>query len=294
MIFPNHLHIETVNGLCTARCTMCVINTSKRKPSIMSQKTFKNILERFLPYKDYLQYLSLFWNGEPLLDKGLSNKIKLAKEMGFKSVGFATNCTELTASKSYSLLRAGLDTLICSIDGATKETHEAIRIGTDFDKVVNNVLTFLETRYRVGNAKVIIRFIRQKSNAHEWNDFKDWWEPCLDPSMDMVTSFDIIDVDGKVEDYNAKDVLSDIKSPLTCDQLNNRMIVMSDGNVALCCADLDGKFNLGNVLEKDPIEIFNGPKFSLFRELISMGRIKDLDLCNKCTIPRSVMMKEGK
>ena len=294
MIFPNHLHIETVNGLCTARCTMCVINTSKRKPSIMSQETFKNILEKFLPYRNHLQYLSLFWNGEPLLDKGLSAKIKLAKEMGFNSVGFATNCTELTASTSYELLKAGLDTLICSVDGITKETHEEIRIGTDYDQVVDNILTFLEIRNRFGHAKVVIRFICQKSNAHEWEDFKEWWKPYLNPSIDMITSFDIIDVDGKVENYGEKDVLSNIESPKTCDQLNNRMIVMSAGNVALCCADLDGKFNLGNVLEKDPVEIFNGPKFNLFRELISMGRIKDLDLCNKCTIPRSVMMKEGK
>ena len=293
MIIPTHLQIETINGVCTARCTMCAFPTWTRKPYRMHLQDHVAILNRFLPYQDNLQYLSLFGFGEPLLDKELPSKVKVAKSMGFKSVGFATNCTELDLLKSNALMEAGLDTLICSVDGINKETHEAIRIGTDFDKVVNNILTFIHMRPLYGHTKVIIRFIRQKANAHEWEEFKAQWEQWLNPAYgDAVISFDVVDCDGKVADYDSKDVLTGIDVPIMCDQLYQRMMVLSNGEVALCCADDNGKFHLGNVLSEDPIEIYNNETFTDYRRMIEEGRIMELDLCKTCTIPRSQKLKD--
>jgi len=294
MIIPTHLQIEPINGVCTARCTMCAFPTWTRKPYRMTQRDFKTILEKFLPYCDHLQYLSLQGFGESLLDEMLVGKVALAKFMGFKGIGFATNCSELSWKKSKELLEAGLDTLICSVDGLTPETHEAIRIGLNLDKILKNILWFMLQRTLGGSrAKVIIRFIKQKSNIHEWEQFKWWWEKQIDPSYgDQVVSFDIVDCEGKVKDYKDKDVLGDVDVPCVCDQLYSRMIVLSNGDVALCCADDNGRFNIGNVLESDPIEIYNGEVFTRYRRLMEEGRIGELELCNTCTIPRSQMMKD--
>lgn len=295
MIIPSHLQIETINGVCTARCTMCAFPTWTRKPYRMKKGEFGTILARFLPYQHHLQYLSLFGFGEPLLDKGLPSKIKQAKEMGFKGIGFATNCTELNYSRARSILEAGLDTIICSVDGITKETHEAIRVGTVFKKVVGNIRGFMNMRPRFGRTKVIIRFIRQKANAHEWEAFKVCWERRLDSAYgDAVISFDVVDCDGKVKDYGSKDVLSTIGLPSTCDQLYERIIILSNGDVALCCADDNGKFNMGNALFDDPIEIYNNETFKRYRRLMEEGRIGYLPLCSTCTIPRSMEAKHEK
>ena len=293
MIIPSHLQIETSNGVCSARCTMCAFTTWTRKPYCMRMNEFLKILQKFKPYQDKIQFLSLFGFGEPLFDRELPNKIRRAKKMGFKGIGFATNCTELNWRMTGRLLDAGLDTLICSIDGITKETHEAIRVGTDWNDIMANVLSFIITRdFRAAPTKIIIRFIKQAANIHEWPEFKEYWEKRLDPARDAVISYSIVDCERKVPDYETKDVLAGVPVPGICDQLYERMIVLSNGEVALCCADDNSRFKLGNVLEEDPIEIYNNPTFKTYRREMEDGRIDELMLCNSCTIPRSQKLKD--
>ena len=76
LIIPNHLQIETVNGMCTSRCTICTYKKWERKPQIMSYDTYKLIIDKFLPHKDHIKYVTLHGFGEPLLDKDLYKKIK--------------------------------------------------------------------------------------------------------------------------------------------------------------------------------------------------------------------------
>lgn len=253
------------------------------------------VLDKFLPYRDSLQFLSLQGWGESLLDPDLPWKVKAAKELGFRGVGFASNCTELSEVKARALLAAGLDTLICSIDGATKETHEAIRVGTNFKEVRDNVLRFIDLRNRHGYlAKVIIRFIRQQLNAPEWEYFQDYWRVKLNEGYgDKVISFDVVDCDSKVKDYDRKDVHPGVGVPMICSQITERLIVLSNGDVALCCGDDAGKFNLGNIADRDPVDLWNGPVFTHYRSMMAEGRIGELELCKGCTIPRSLEMKSS-
>lgn len=95
--------------------------------------------------------------GEPLLDKCLDNKVRIAKSLGFRGVGFATNCTELSENVAMRLVYAGLDTIICSIDDVNRDTYESIRIGTNFDKIVSNVKNFIKIRNLCGKTSIIPR-----------------------------------------------------------------------------------------------------------------------------------------
>ena len=164
-ITPTHLQIETINGICSARCLMCTINGWKRKTNCMTEEEFIAILKKFIPHKDKIDFVTLHGCGEPLFDKGLPEKITVAKNMGFQGTGFATNCTELTPEISKALIQSGLDTIILSIDGIKKETHETIRKGTIYENVVNNVKMFIRIRDTfLGNTRILIRFIRQELN----------------------------------------------------------------------------------------------------------------------------------
>jgi len=274
---------------------MCSIDSWKRKPEVMSSYDFGRVLEKFLPYKKHLKYLSIFGWGEPLLDKGLEAKVRMAKYHEFPSVGFATNCTELTYRRGRALLEAGLDTIICSVDGLTQRTHESIRVGTDFHQVAKKIWQFLEIRPRFGHPKVIIRFIRQKSNEKEWPDFKRRWEKRLDHSYgDAVVSFDVVDAAGKIKDYDGKDVRSGEEVPLYCNQIHERITIMSNGDIALCCADDNADFHIGNILTEDidPIKAYNGAVFKRYRKLLKAGDRKGLLPCETCTIPRSDLRKD--
>jgi uncharacterized radical SAM superfamily Fe-S cluster-containing enzyme len=72
------------------------------------------------------------------------------------------------------LLAAGLDTIIFSLDGFLKNTHEQIR-NVDYDQVKTNILRFIDKRNENGTTKIIVRMIRQESNKDEWDQYRDFW-----------------------------------------------------------------------------------------------------------------------
>lgn len=292
-VIPKHIHIEIVNGLCTARCPMCTWEKWNRKPGIMDKDTYIKILQNFVPYLEYIDYLSLHCCGEPLLDKKLAEKIKIAKDMGFRGIGFSTNCTELDEHRSREVILSGLDTIFFSIDGVNKATHEAIRVGTDFDKVVSNVKNFIKLRNKLGKTRIVIRFVMQESNKYEWHEFLNYWTELLDGDLgDEVVKFDVHNWGGDLDDYRSKDANKDIVlESKICQDVFERMIIFSDGEVSLCCADYNGFYNIGNVLETDSIEIYNSDIFTRYRKTMLDGNILDLDYCNTCTILRSRMLK---
>ena len=296
MDIPKHIQIETINGACSARCVMCTINDWQRPPQIMSMETFLKILNKFVPIRDHIEFVTLHGFGEPLLDSTLPQKVALAKEMGFSGVGFASNCTHLKKEKSLQLLQSNLDTLICSIDGITKLTHETIRVGTVFEKVVQNTLDFIELR-NSGDYKtrVLIRFINQTQNKHEWLAFKDFWVSKIRPDKrDDVIKFDVHNWANFLEEYDEKDTLMPITESAMCPDPFERMVVNTSGQVALCCVDTDADFyNLGNIFQVDsPLDIYNNEIFQEHRRAFRQGQVGSLKYCSKCSIPRSRKFKD--
>ncbi len=257
------------------------------------QTIYIYIMNKFLKYKDKIEYATLHGCGEPLLDKGLAEKVKIAKDMGFRGTGFATNCTHLAEDMSLKLLEAGLDSIICSIDGIHKKTHEAIRGGTDFDQIVANVHRFIELGNKFGKTRVLVRFIRQEKNRSEFDAFKAYWKENLDSELgDDVLVFDVHNWGEKLDNYAQLDFNEFVREhTLKCEDVYSRMLIYSNGNVGLCCADDNGFYELGNVIHDDPIEIYNNKIFTYFRDMMDQGRLLELRECKNCTIPRSRFIK---
>lgn len=291
---PSHLQIEPVNGYCNARCIMCTIEDWQRKPTVMDNGKFREILEKFVPYQKDLKFLTLHCWGESLIDKSFPDKVKIASDMGFNGIGLASNCQLLHDRTAKALLENGLDTIICSIDGITKETHEKIRRRTNYDKIHANVLNFIKLRNETkSKTKVLIRFIRQQENQHEWEEYRDYWNTQINPEYgDDVAKFDVHNVGGELDGYELRDVLKGVwYSDIKCQDVFEKFLVFSDGSVALCDADTDGFFTIGNVLETEPMEIYNGEIFTKYRQKMLEGKIMDLEHCKTCSIPRSRMYK---
>jgi MoaA/NifB/PqqE/SkfB family radical SAM enzyme len=288
MYCPKHIFIETVGSACTTRCTMCSISKWDRKPMIMGDEAYEKILQNFLPYVDEIEKISFFNFGEPLLDQKIGPRIARAKELGFRGTGISTNATALNEKRSIALLDAGLETLICSLDGNTAETHESIRVRANFKKIVSNIIRFIELREERGGAtRLVVRFTAMKENIHEWPDFKkDWLSRLDDKYNDIVFFMRVHDWGDGNEDYESQDAAHD-KATYTCPDFLSKQYVFADGSVAFCCADYNGFFKLPSAITEDPIKIYNNEIFSKYRSYMKDGRINELKHCDDCSIPMS-------
>ena len=74
LTYPKYIEIETVNA-CNARCPMCTINDWKRNYPVMKDDVFNKISDELIEYKKYLKRVSLYRDGEPLIDKKLPQRI---------------------------------------------------------------------------------------------------------------------------------------------------------------------------------------------------------------------------
>ena len=295
LFIPTNIIIESVFG-CNANCVMCPIDKpTKRKKGVMSFDLYKDIIDGLYPYRDKVSQLDLFGVGEPLLDKTLPEKIQYAKQKGFCGIGIATNADLMDESTAQQLFEAGLDTIMVSIDGITKAVHESIRVNTNFERIVKNVKRAISLRdSRNYTTKFVLRFIRQLINRDEWKGFKEYWNPLIcREKADKIIGYDIHswggEVDIKKEELDYKAVPGDT----ACHHLFDRLIILNDGTVPLCCADMNHAHQaLGNVKDSSPIEIYNNSKIKEYRQMHLDGNRLKMTVCTKCTILESESVKD--
>ena len=143
----------TVTDMCNAHCIMCPLEVHMGK-TVMDQGLF----ERLCVEAEELGIRNMIiTGGEPLLDKNIFAKIRYAKAHGFSYVQMFTNGSLLNKIKSRELISSGLDSLTCSIDSAQKEKYEKIRVGLNFDRVVDNFLRFMEIRREMKSCTPLTR-----------------------------------------------------------------------------------------------------------------------------------------
>ncbi len=81
-----------------------------------------------------------------------------------------------------------------------------------------------------------------------------------------------------------------------CDWYYEHIVVLSDGRVTTCCADWEGENSMGNIYEKDILDIWDGDKFKEFRrrnkEYGACGASKKCKECAKYMDKRIVTHEE--
>jgi sulfatase maturation enzyme AslB (radical SAM superfamily) len=286
---PSIIQIATVSGICNYRCIMCPIEDSPTE-EIMSNDRFRQIIERFIPYQAKQEYLSFCGLGEPTLDPHLPGKVKMAKDMGFKGVSVYTN-GQLLRRTADQLISAMLDNLIVSIDGITPETQSAIRVHSNLGKVVEGTEYFLQARNTLNSrTKIIVRFTRQEKNQHEEEAFVNFWRKRISPERgDSISVYNVHNVGVLVNIGKTPANL-----PTRCSEVYERVMVGSDGEMIFCCGDQtkNRKIRVGNVLDSDPVQLYNSPAHQKYREMMEMGKIAELELCKNCSVAYSIATRE--
>lgn len=281
LTFPSYLEIETVNA-CNARCPMCTIADWERGHAPMRDQLYEKIAAELIDHAEEIKRVSLYRDGEPLLDRKLPQRVAMLKEGGIKNVMISTNVSLLNEARSKDLLHAGLDTVIMSIDSLDKEVFESIRVRLNFEEVMENALRFIELRKEIRpQTKIWVRLIRQESNKNEWPDFHKYWSQRL-LDHDRVYFHNIFNWGGQLKGF--KPIAGSFEPNLPCVALWSLLVIFCNGDVPLCNVDFNNKYPTGSVLTNSIEELWQSKTMLQRRKWHLTGHKATISLCENCNV----------
>lgn len=239
---PTILNIEVTN-VCNLNCPICSNRLATSK-GFMSLEFLDKLINKNRSLLNS-QTIWLHFGGEPLLHPRLSEIIKKLKDNNIRT-RLSTNATLLTKEVSYKIMSAGLDYIVFSVDGNNKDSYENIRVGANFEKVVQNILDFLEVK-KINNfgTKTQIQFIKTRLNKNETKQFIKRW---MSTDIDCVNIKSLSNRAGKVDltDFLRKKKHFKKNNFEPCFYLWDTLLVLWNGKVIPCCQDLLGDSVVGD------------------------------------------------
>ena len=268
---PLCIDIE-VASVCDLACPFCFRESIATPDKIMSFKLFKKIVDQAVEMG--VPSIKLNWRGEPLMHPKLYLMIEYAKKKGILETIINTNATHLTPKISRKLIDSGLDFMIYSFDGGTKETYEKMRPGrfkeNNFDSVYRNIVNFSKIKKEMG-AKFPSTKIQMILTEDSYDEQESFFS-LFNNFVDEVTVTQYAERGGNISDMGEGDRIKYIdlcsklnlpkgspylkdshgnisisKSRLSCKQPYQRMLVTYDGRVAMCCNDWGAMHPIGYV-----------------------------------------------
>lgn len=298
--YPYVALIETGN-YCNLQCPTCPTPGDKiyRKKELMSFDNFKKVIDNI---KDSVHIALLYFTNEPLLHPDICQMVEYVHRNNLYTE-ISTNAVLLNKEKTKNLLESGLDKIILDLDGTTKESYEQFRVGAKFEQVFENITHFCRQKQilKLRKPYIDLQFVLNKLNQNEVEDIK---KIAKDLKVDRlcIRSFSLAECaysKKEIKELSAKffpdtskyqqkvryrkdgDSLKIKNSPQKCPLAKTHLVILADGNVSMCCYDLNGQYIYGNVFGQKLKDIWFSPKVKNMRKLAEKRKYP---LCETCSI----------
>lgn len=277
MDYPQQVHIET-QAVCNANCTFCPYTRMERIGERMSDELIAKIIDDLREVPPTVPFnVCPFKISDPLLDKRLYDIIGLIEEkLPSANVWLATNGAALTENniKKLAAAKRPLD-LTISLNDHRREVYEQ-EMGIPFDRTVANLRIHTRTivagkfphRVHIGRVSAkreddlaFIRWVKKEFPA---------LKVMIKPAGNWI---------GEVASRTHNQVL-----PVGC-LAWFQVSITATGDTALCCMDGLGEVNLGNVKDKNVLDIYNSSVHRKYRE--GANTRLDIQPCSRCTYPET-------
>ncbi len=284
---PPAVGVELTNN-CNLNCPECHTGSGRitRSRGNMEIDLFKKIIKELKPY---LYNLNLFFQGEPMLHPGFFSFLEHSRDV-FTTV--STNGHFLKQDNCEKILKSGLNKLIISLDGVDHNTYSAYRINGNIEEVMTGIKCISEIRERSGSSiKIEIQFLINRKNEHQIPQIKKLAKNLKVSlrlkSMQINNKKDIAEwlpTNSRFGRYRLKNGEYIIKNPLPdrCGRLWFNPVITWDGKVIPCCFDKNAEHVMGDLNQDSFSDIWNGPKYRIFRKSILSGRDM-IEICRNCT-----------
>jgi Iron-sulfur cluster-binding domain/Radical SAM superfamily len=275
---PSVMMIENTNH-CNAECVMCPRELLSRKRGFMDFGLFEKIIREVSGLKRKpVTHLHGF--GEPMLDKLLPDRIRLAKACGIAHTYIVSNASLLSPEMSPTLIDAGLDKMKISFYGTDEDSYNNTMKRLGFKVAFQNVKDFLRIRKEMmrRRPRLILQYVSTETNRARTDDFRALWEPWIDKQAGDCLNVTSLHNYGGVRAYNrmGKKIVSVCYFPWTS------MSVLWDGRVVTCCMDSNGVQVVGDLNTQTVREVWTGPVLTGVRDDFRKFQYDAYPVCRSC------------
>jgi radical SAM protein with 4Fe4S-binding SPASM domain len=191
----------------------------------------------------------------------------------------ATNATLLNEKKAYAIIDAGLDFITFSFEGVDKETYESIRIGANYESVLENILRFLRIKDRQkANIHIVIEIIEMKTTEDKISNFSRKFDGL---PVDEIRVRPLLSWAGTI-DYDKMAVMPQSELDYPCNRPWRMLAITWDGFFLPCCVDSKRQYVMGDAYNDSIEDVWNGEKIKYLREKLRNGKYDEIELCRNC------------
>lgn len=275
--FPVEIALELANS-CNLKCIMCPVPNLKRKRGFMDEFVFRKIVEDLSKESGFLFLPQGF--GESLLHPQWAQLIHYAFSMNIHPITILTNGMLLSGEKMAAVTES-VDVIVVTLDGSNAKTYESVRVNSSFERVTENIKTFLRTRGNCEHPHCVIRIIRMHDTEKEIETFRLFWSKEIGKG-DLIQVSDCIDWAGSVH-YRGVNKKQKSTKRYPCKMLWKNLTIYHDGQVSPCCYDAEGELIIGNIITQDLQEIWNSPSLRDLRNLHLRSQYDKMPICSRCS-----------
>ena len=284
---PVSIGAELTNS-CNLHCPECSSGSGQmlRERGFMDIELFNKVMKELSPY---LYYINLYFQGEPMLHPLFFSFIRNS----FKThTVVSTNGHFLTGENSEKIVKSGLGKLIISLDGIDQDTYSSYRIDGNLNTVLDGIENVTDAKKRFNSSlKIEIQFLVNRLNEHQIPKVRELAKrvkvSLSMKSMQIINKKDIgswLPLNERFRRYKMKvgEYVTKNSLPDRCARLWLNPVITWDGKVIPCCFDKDAEYVMGDFNHDSFREIWDGPKYRIFRKSILSGRHM-IEICRNCT-----------
>ena len=276
----NHKNLKFIietTSICNAKCAFCPYSTMDRQHIPMSDEIFNKIIERLKEEQIKPVLFDLFLIGEPFLDKKIFERIKILKEdFPDVPVNITSNfniCDEEIINK---IITSDINLIYISLNAVNEKKYKEL-MGLDYKKTVKNINNLIKSKKKYKkNLKINLSMVlyEEDSFLDKLKFFFSWVF-----KVDSLRFQRAVTWHNKIKIKNTISKKEKILYP--CNDLFERIPILSNGDFALCCQDSEGMINL-NIMDTGIIQAWNSNVYSKIRKIHLDKELNDFELCKNC------------
>ena len=211
-------------------------------------------MEDLIMWGHLVSTVVLYHGGEPLLNPRLGQMISAVKKTAVGKVKIVTDGKRLDKACSEMLLESGLDDLEVSLDSIGPTESDMVRVKSYANQIISNVRYLTILRDQTNSNLTVKISSTQFVDDYGISSFEQIVEPPIpdwllpsDSAQEVKTTWAIQWPSGLPGEESVvfRERLTDI--PNECSFIDESITVRADGTVVVCCYDLTGESNMGNV-----------------------------------------------